>query len=68
MIFIFKALFGLLVLIWMLLGVCVAAIGIHTVIIWLDLSYKTLVYSFAALTVFVLLLDLVLRLITLISS
>jgi len=68
MAFIFKALFGLLVLIWMLLGVCVAAIGIHTVIIWLDLSYKTLVYSFAALTVFVLLLDIVLRLITLISS
>jgi len=68
MTFIFKALFGLLGLIWMLLGVCVAAIGIHTVIIWLDLSYKTLVYSFAALTVFVLLLNLVLQLITLISS
>jgi len=53
MAFIFKALFGLLILIWMLLGVCVAAIGIHAVIIWLGLSYKTLVYSFAALTVFI---------------
>jgi len=68
MAFIFKALFGLLILIWMLLGVCVAAIGIHTVIMWLDLSYKNLVYSFAALTVFILLLDLILRLITLMSK
>jgi len=60
----FGVLLGLLVVIWMLLGVCVIAIGIHVVIMWMGLSCKTLVYSFAALSVFVVLLDLVLRLIT----
>lgn len=60
----FGVLLGLLVVIWMLLGVCVMAIFIHTVIMWMGLSCKTLVYSFAALSVFVVLLDLVLRLIT----
>jgi len=60
----FGVLLGLLVVIWMLLGVCLIAIGIHVVIMWMGLSCKTLVYSFAALSVFVVLLDLVLRLIT----
>lgn len=59
---IFDVLLGLLVLMWMLLGVCVASIGVYTVVInWLDLSCRTLIYTFTTLTVFVLLLDLVLR-------
>ncbi|RLI42744.1 hypothetical protein DRO59_03175 [Candidatus Bathyarchaeota archaeon] len=60
---VFDALLGLLVLVWMLLGVCVVAIGVHVVIVWVGLSYKTLIYSFTALSAFVFLLDLVLRLI-----
>ena len=58
----FNVLLGLLVLIWMLSGICVASIGIYTTVInWLGLSCRTLIYTFATLTIFVLLLDLVLR-------
>ena len=59
---VFNALLGLLVLIWMTLGVCVASIGVYTIVInWLGLSCRNLIYTFATLTVFVLLLDIILR-------
>ena len=58
----FNILLGLLVLIWMLSGVCVASIGVYTIVInWLGLSCRNLIYTFATLTVFVLLLDIILR-------
>ena len=59
---VFNVLLGLLVLIWMTLGMCVASIGVYTIVInWLGLSCRNLIHTFATLTVFVLLLDIILR-------
>jgi len=53
---------GVLVLSWILVGVCTVAEGIHVVLVYVGISCKTLVYSFSVLTLLVILSDLVIRL------
>ncbi len=53
---------GVLVLSWVLVGVCIVAEGIHVALVYVGIPCKTLVYSFTILTLLVILSDLVIRL------
>lgn len=53
---------GILVLVWILTGVCVVAEGIHVVLTYVGIPCRTLVYGFVVLTLLVILSDLVIRL------
>ncbi len=52
---------GLLVLAWILTGICVIAEGIHALLVYVGLPCRTLIYSFAAMTVLIIFLDLIMR-------
>ena len=52
---------GLLVLVWILTGICVVVEGVHALLVYVGLSSGTLVYSFVAITVLLIFLDFIMQ-------